>query len=96
MKRLRQRESVLRACSDYDRIGQERFLERHGFGEATKYLLRVDGRLYDSKAIVGVAYGFEHPAEGVLSAHEFSGGLSSGAAAWQLDRLGFEIVTKAG
>lgn len=62
MKRLRQRESVVRACAEFDRFGQQRFLESHGFGEATEYLLRVDGRLYDSKAIVGVAYGYEHPA----------------------------------
>lgn len=85
----------MRACAEYDRLGQQRFLEQHRFGEATKYLLRVDGRLYDSKAIVGVAYSYEHPAEGVLSAHDFSGGMSSGAAAWQPELLGFEIVTRS-
>ena len=91
---LRDRSSVLRACAEHDRLGQQAFLEAYGFGEATRYLLRVDGRLYDSKAIVGVAYGYEHPSEGPLGCHEFSGGVSTGAAAWQLKRLGFEIVER--
>ncbi|HSH58280.1 MAG TPA: hypothetical protein VK988_01310 [Acidimicrobiales bacterium] len=49
--------------AEYDRLGQERFLGEYGFGEVTRYLLRVDGRLYDSKAIVGDAYGYEHRAK---------------------------------
>jgi 5-methylcytosine-specific restriction protein A len=57
---------VLKACAEYDRLGQQRFLDTYGFGEATQYLLRVGERLYDSTAIVGVAYGHEHPDEGVL------------------------------
>lgn len=93
--RLRERASVLRACEEYDRLGQHAFLETYGFGEATHYLLRVGDRLYYSKAIVGVAYSYEHPNEGVLGCHEFSGGVSTGAAAWQLQRLGFEIVTRS-
>lgn len=91
---LRNRGSVLRACAEYDRLGQERFLSDHGFGPATRYLLRVEGRLYDSKAIVGVAYGIENPGEGSLTADSFSGGVSQGAAAWQLQRLGFEVVER--
>ena len=92
-RQLRYRESVLRACAEYERLGQQLFLNTYGFGEATKYLVRVEDRLYDSKAIVGVAYSYEHPSEGVLNCHDFSGGVSPGAAAWQLRRLGFEIVT---
>ena len=69
-------------------------MDIYGFGEATRYLLRVGERLYDSKAIVGVAYSHEHPDEGVLDCHHFTGGISSGAAAWQLQKLGFEIVDR--
>src|SRR6266540_2836748 len=91
---LRDRASVLRACAEYDRLGQERFLSEHGFGPATKYLLRLGGKSYDSKAIVGVAYGIENPGEGTLPAGAFSGGVSHGAAAWQLQRLEFEVVER--
>jgi hypothetical protein len=93
--RLRDRNSVVRACAEYDRLGQDGFLAEYGFGEATVYLLKYKGRLYDSKAIVGVAFGYEHPAEGPLRAHDFSGGVSTGAAAWQLAKLGFEIVERS-
>lgn len=40
---LRDRRAVLKACAEYDRLGQERFLGTYGFGEATRYLLRVEG-----------------------------------------------------
>jgi len=79
---------------EFDRLGQTAFLDKYGFGEATMYLLRVNEKLYDSKAIVGVAYGFEHPSEGTLNNQEFSGGVSPGAAAWQLQQLGFQITTR--
>lgn len=92
--RLRDRAAVLRACAEYDRLGPEQFLAEHGFGPATKYLLRVDAKLYDSKAIVGVAYGYEHPGQGPLSNAAFSGGVAEGAAAWQLRRLGFDVVER--
>lgn len=50
------REHVLRAIDEYDRLGQDEFLKRHGFGRAHTYLLWYGGRSYDSKAILGVAY----------------------------------------
>ena len=36
--------------------GRDEFLRRYGFGRARAYLLEVDGKLYDSKAIVGYAH----------------------------------------
>ncbi len=78
---------VVRAIEDYDRLGQERFLAEHGFGRATAYLLIYQGRSYDSKAILGVAYKI---ATGVrIGAHEFSGGIYG--AAGVLRKLGFEV-----
>jgi hypothetical protein len=49
---------VRQAVAEYDRLGQDEFLSRYGFGRARAYLLIVDGKSYDSKAILGVAYGF--------------------------------------
>ncbi len=47
---------VRQAVAEYDRLGQVEFLAHYGFGRATAYLLIVDGKAYDSKAILGVAY----------------------------------------
>jgi hypothetical protein len=52
------RREILQAVAEYDRLGQDRFLEKYGFGVARSYRLVVDGKAYDSKAIVGVAHGF--------------------------------------
>jgi hypothetical protein len=48
---------VRQAAAEYDQVGQDEFLARHGFGRAQAYLLRLDDKSYDSKAILGVAYG---------------------------------------
>lgn len=69
------RESVERAMAEYDSLGRDEFLAKHGFGRATHYALVVNGRDYDPKAIAGVAYGFDHPEEGTLANTAFNGGL---------------------
>lgn len=81
------RADVRRAIEEYDRLGQDQFLAEHGFGRATAYLLIHNGRSYDSKAILGVAYGFATGAP--LLSREFSGGVHG--AADVLRKLGFEI-----
>lgn len=91
-EQLRSREAVLRAVQEFDAVGRMRFLDTYGFRPAKRYLLRVGGQLYDSKAIVGAAYGYEHPNRGPLRSEEFTGGIVGAGAARQLLRLGFEIV----
>jgi len=91
LSKLTSRTAVERAIEEYDRLGQEQFLDKYGFGQARAYLLRYHGRLYDSKAIAGVAFGFEHPAQGPLKSGDFSGGKDPGHAAHRLRELGFEI-----
>jgi 5-methylcytosine-specific restriction protein B len=68
------REAIERAIAEYDDLGRDAFLSKHGFGRATAYALRVEGREYDPKAIAGVAYGIDHPDEGPLKNTEFNGG----------------------
>ncbi len=72
-----------------DRLGQDRFLEKYGFGAARSYRLVVDGKTYDSKAIVGAAHGFL-PGQEALTAHDFSGGAAT--VGRLLSRLGFEVT----
>jgi len=56
---------------------------------ADTYTARHEGREYPSKAIVGVAYGFQYPEQGPLTSGQFNGGKA--AAAGHLARLGFVI-----
>ena len=83
------RPAILSAVAEYDQLGQHAFLEKYGFHPARSYFLVVDGRDYDSKAIVGAAHGYQFPQLGPLAATQFSGG----AATVQplLEGLGFEV-----
>ena len=83
------RHEILQAVAEYDRLGQERFLERYGFGMARSYRLVVDGKTYDSKAIVGAAYGFL-PGREPLAAADFSGGAAT--VGRLLGGLGFQVT----
>lgn len=55
------RNAVLKAIAEYDRLGRDEFLAKHGYGPARKYVLIHKGRHYDSKAIAGVAFGIQYP-----------------------------------
>ena len=79
---------VRQAAAEYDRLGQDEFLARHHFGPATAYLLILDDKRYDSKAILGVAY--QYATGRPLGPHDFSGGVHG--AAGVLRSLGFEIA----
>lgn len=85
------RREVLRAVEEFDQDGRSAFLRGYGFKPSRAYFLVVDGRHYDSKAIVGAAHGY---LEGQLplTASEFSGGRDH--AAKLLGALGFEVVPK--
>jgi len=82
--------AVLRAIEEFDALGRQGFLDKYGFGPSREYFLRHDGSLYDSKAIVGAAYGYQHPAEGPLKPSVFSGGEST--VRRKLEELGFNVV----
>ena len=79
---------VRKAAAEYDQLGRDEFLARHGLGRAQAYLLILDDKSYDSKAILGVAYGYATGRP--LGPHDFSGGVHG--AAGVLSSLGFEIV----
>jgi putative restriction endonuclease len=71
------RTAVLRAVEDFDRLGRKDFLQQYGFGRSRSYFLQVGGKLYDSKAIVGVAHGYSGGDRRPLTAAEFTGGEAS-------------------
>jgi hypothetical protein len=86
--RVSSHEAVQQAIAEYDAIGAEAFYEKYGFGPALEYFLVVEGKTYDSKAILAAAQAYEHPELGAAR-NEFSGGRPVKGA---LERLGFTVV----
>ncbi len=93
LKDITSREAVLRAVGEFDQLGRKAFLEKYGFGIAKKYYLDLDGRLYDSKAIVGVAHKYQFPNGRPLKAEEFLGG--KWTVKPKLEELGFIVVRRS-
>lgn len=87
---MRDPEAVRQAVAEFDALGRDAFLRKYGFGPSREYDLVIDGRPYDSKAIVGAAHGYEFPDEGPLGSDQFSGGVAG--AAGKLRQLGFEVT----
>ncbi|MGH2656736.1 MAG: hypothetical protein ACRDIZ_08595 [Actinomycetota bacterium] len=87
-------ESVLRAVQEFDRLGRDTFLEKYHFGKAYNYFLVIDRRLYDSKAVLGVAHGYEFPDKGPLRGAQFSGGQAT--VKRKLEELGFDVRVLTG
>lgn len=83
------RAGILQAIAEHDRIGPEAFRATYGFHAATSYFLEHEGRLYDSKAIAGVAHMYDFGVALKPSSPGLSGGLKH-AVAW-LRREGFTI-----
>ena len=70
---IRDPAAIRAAMEEYDRVGRAYFLDKYGFSEAREYMLRdpATGRLYDSKAILGAAYGYAFPNRAPLSCWRF-------------------------
>ena len=94
MAELTSSDAVREALAEFDALGREPFLAKYGFGPAKRYFVEQDGKLYDSKAIYGVAIGFQYPDRGHMRNNEFSGG--EGVVIPQLSRLGFQIRDTGG
>jgi hypothetical protein len=84
------RDAVLRAIKEYDRLGPDRFFADHGFGRSRSYELVWEERRYPHKAILGTAY--ELATGQRLASGDFEGGKSGAVAV--LRRLGFTVEDK--
>lgn len=80
--------AVEQAIAEFDEKGRDAFLADYGFAPARDYFVEYDGKMYDSKAIAGVAHLHQHGT--VLSPDMFSGGDST--VATRLEKLGFEVT----
>lgn len=54
------REAVLRAMAEHDRLGRDAFLERYGFDRPKRYEVVHEGKPYDPAAILAVAHREQH------------------------------------
>lgn len=89
-KDVTSRAAVLKAIAECDALGRDRFLKRYHFRRAFTYTLKYDGKEYDSKAILGVAHGYQFPEYGPLKQGKFSGGKTD--AAKRIHQLGFDVT----
>lgn len=83
------RKEILKATAEYDTLGRDAFLTKYGYGKARSYMLKIGGKLYDSKAIVGAAYGYQLN-RAPLAPADFTGGAASVGSL--LSRLGFALA----
>lgn len=83
--------AVTAALDEYDALGGEAFLRKYGFGRSRSYFIERNGKLYDSKAVAGVAVGKQHPDRGALRPADFSGGEDT--VARTLRDLGFTVIS---
>ena len=88
---LEYRSSVLQAIDEFDEKGRARFLSDHHFGKARSYFLLHNRKLYDSKAIAGVA--FEKEFGEIVGPEDFNGGERTVCRA--LENLGFIVLNIA-
>jgi hypothetical protein len=82
--RLVTRAGVLSVLDEYAQLGQDDFLDKYGFQRSRRFWLQHEGKLYESKAVLGVAAG--------LRPSDFSGGESTVS---RLSRLGFTVLDVA-
>jgi hypothetical protein len=78
---------VVRALTEYDRLGPEQFFAAHGYAPTTTYDLVWEKRTYPPKAILGTAY--EFAAGQRLASGDFEGGKAG--AVKVLGALGFDV-----
>ncbi|HAS8547654.1 TPA: hypothetical protein ACGUVO_004557 [Vibrio vulnificus] len=84
--------SVIKAIEECERLGIDTFLTKYGYKPSRSYFLLYQGAEYPSKAIVGVAFKYEHSGT-PLGASEFSGGEAT--VKRLLERLGFQVITRS-
>lgn len=86
------KKAVLLAIEEYDRIGKESFLEKHGYFDARNYFLEFNGKEYPSKAIAGVAVKYIDINRMPLKSSDFVGGKYT--VEKTLTKLGYKIIYK--
>jgi len=90
LNEIKKPESVEAALAEFQKLGRTSFLEIYGFGGSRAHFLSRSGSLFDSKAILGAAHGFEFPEQCPLRPDQFSCGELT--VARKLRELGFDVT----
>lgn len=90
---LTSRSAVLAAIKEFDQLGRPAFLAKYGYSKALRYRLTHRGKLYDSKAIAGVAWGLQLHGDGERRPDNYTGGAHTSVTT--LEKLNFKIVEEA-
>lgn len=80
--------AVILALAEFDKLGRDAFLKKYAFARSKRYFVLHNGKRYDSKAILGAAYGFQHGKP--LTPYDFNGGKYTVQP--KLKSLGFLVV----
>lgn len=99
LSQLTSSDAIIAAINEFDSIGREAFLSLYGYKPSRLYHIQYNGQLYDSKAIVGSAYGKQHGTP--LKSSEFNGGKATvitclrklGFTAWKTENPAIKLVT---
>ncbi|WP_314326118.1 YDG/SRA domain-containing protein [Paenarthrobacter ilicis] len=83
--------AIARTVAEFQALGRTAFLKKYEQQASHRYFADVDGTLVDSKPLLAVAYGKQHPANGPLSIRLFSGGEETRQT---LKRFGIELVVR--
>jgi len=90
LSELHDDDAVKRAMAEFDEIGRDAFLRKYGFRSSRAYLIEYKGKNYDSKPILGAAFGYAFPQRGAMGPSDFKGG--EAAAERKLRELGFVVT----
>lgn len=87
---LTQPAAVNAAIAEYKQLGRSKFLEKYGHKKSPRFLIFDGTNHFDSRAVAGVAVGYQHPHLGPLSEEHIAD--DDQAVANKLTSLGFKIV----
>ena len=82
------RDSVIKAIEEFDKIGQNRMLDKYGGGRSTRWYIHYEGKRYDQKLICRAA----HHLQGLGKLPAGRDTFKAGEARRKLAKLGFDVV----
>lgn len=88
-RRLTSRKAVLAAMAELEHMDDDQVRLTYRFAPAKSYVVRHGRYALASKAVVGVAFRYQHPEVGPLTPKDLSGGRTE--AGRHLTRLGFDV-----